>query len=282
LKALQKVRYWLYRVHFVLETDVNVLVAQLNRSATDLPGALVTRWIVYIRLFDFEVCHVPGNKHTAADGLSQRPCTESDDIDEANEVNIDDFIDAEINAFSVAPVVTDETERTERTERTDEIETDGMKNDDDAVLIQVKDNPEKKQKLRTPRKKYLDIIKENTNPETVFDEVMKQPVMIKLQDLLACSPMFTKLLFKDMTMPKEEISIPSVKIDSIGLCHQHQEKTYAAKTSKLSVKVDGTTTQTMLDTGAEVNIITCSAAEELRLPVQTDLLLALKAVSGDT
>ena len=73
LKALQKVRYWLYGVHFVLEMDANVLVAQLNRSATDLPGSLVTRWIAYIRLFDFEVRHVPGHKHTAADGLLRRP-----------------------------------------------------------------------------------------------------------------------------------------------------------------------------------------------------------------
>jgi hypothetical protein len=43
LKALRKVRYWLYRVKFTLETDASVLVAQLNRSATDLPRALVTR-----------------------------------------------------------------------------------------------------------------------------------------------------------------------------------------------------------------------------------------------
>jgi len=98
-KALRKVRYWLYRVKFTLETDASVLVAQLNQSATNLPRALVTRWIAYIRLFDFTVRHVPGTKHTAVDGLSRRPCTESDDIDEANEVDIDDFIDAELNAF---------------------------------------------------------------------------------------------------------------------------------------------------------------------------------------
>ena len=66
----------------MLEMDVNVLVAQLNQSATDLPGSLVMRWIAYIRLFDFEVRHVPGKKHTAADGLSRRPCMESDDVDE--------------------------------------------------------------------------------------------------------------------------------------------------------------------------------------------------------
>ena len=82
----------------------------MNRSATDLPGALVTRWIAYIRLFDFVVRHVPGNKHTAADGLSRRPRTESDDIDEENEVDIDDFIDAEINAFRVAPITADDNE----------------------------------------------------------------------------------------------------------------------------------------------------------------------------
>ncbi len=45
LKALKKVRYWLYGVRFVLETDARVLVAQLNQSGTDLPGALITRWI---------------------------------------------------------------------------------------------------------------------------------------------------------------------------------------------------------------------------------------------
>jgi hypothetical protein len=37
----------------------------------------------------------------------------------------------------------------------------------------------------------------------------------------------------------------------------------------------------MLDTGAKVNVITKAAANELGLLVYTDLLLALKAVSGD-
>jgi hypothetical protein len=38
----------------------------------------------------------------------------------------------------------------------------------------------------------------------------------------------------------------------------------------------------MLDTRAKVNVITRAAVDKLRLPVCTDLLLALKAVSGDT
>jgi hypothetical protein len=38
----------------------------------------------------------------------------------------------------------------------------------------------------------------------------------------------------------------------------------------------------MLDTRAKVNVITRAAMDKLRLPVRTDLLLALKVVSGDT
>jgi hypothetical protein len=79
-------------------------VAQLNRSTIDLLSALVTRWIAYIRLFDFKVRYFPRNKHIVADGLSQRPRTDSNDIDEEHEVDIDDFINAKLNAFSVAPI----------------------------------------------------------------------------------------------------------------------------------------------------------------------------------
>jgi hypothetical protein len=104
LKAFKKFRSWLYGVRFILEVDANVLAAQLNRSGTDLPSALLTRWLAWIRLFDFEVRHVPGNKHTAADGLSRKPRTASDDIDEMYEEDIDDFIAAELNTLSIRPV----------------------------------------------------------------------------------------------------------------------------------------------------------------------------------
>ena len=41
LKALKKVHSWLYSVKFILETDTNVLVVQLNGTASDLPGSLL-------------------------------------------------------------------------------------------------------------------------------------------------------------------------------------------------------------------------------------------------
>ena len=52
--------------------------------------------------------YVPRTKHTAADGLSWRPQTELDDINKANEVDIKDFIDAKLNAFSMVLVVVEE------------------------------------------------------------------------------------------------------------------------------------------------------------------------------
>jgi RNase H-like domain found in reverse transcriptase/Integrase zinc binding domain len=103
LKAIKKMRSHLIGVHFVLETDAAVLVAQLNKAATDLPGALLTRWIAWMRLFDFEVKFIPGKKNTAADGLSRKKRTPSDDVDDACEVDIDDWIALELNAVAAVP-----------------------------------------------------------------------------------------------------------------------------------------------------------------------------------
>lgn len=100
LKALKKVRYWLYGVRFTIELDASTLVAQLNRSATDLPGALVTRWLAWIRLFDFDIRHVPGRQYGAPDGLSRRPRSPSDDYNKANDQDIDD---ARLHAVRVRP-----------------------------------------------------------------------------------------------------------------------------------------------------------------------------------
>ena len=66
-----------------------MLVAQLNRAATDHLGALITRWLAWIRLFDFEVRHVPRKQYTAADALSRR-LRHPDDTGFNEEEDIDD------------------------------------------------------------------------------------------------------------------------------------------------------------------------------------------------
>ena len=44
--------------------------------------------------------------------MSRRPCTESDDTDESVEVDIDDFIEAELNSLQITPLSVEE-ERSE-------------------------------------------------------------------------------------------------------------------------------------------------------------------------
>ena len=110
LKALKRFKAWVYGVSFVLEVDAKVLAAQLNRSGTDLPGALVTKWLAWIHLFDFKIRHVPDTKHTAADGLSRRPRSKSDDEDERFVQDIDAFIDADLDRIYVRPLAIEDDE----------------------------------------------------------------------------------------------------------------------------------------------------------------------------
>jgi hypothetical protein len=51
---------------------------------------------------------VLGTKYIVANKLSQRPQTESDNINKANKVDINDFINTELNTFSVALVVVED------------------------------------------------------------------------------------------------------------------------------------------------------------------------------
>ena len=88
-------------MRFIIEIDVNILIAQFNRSAVDLSEALRIRWLTWIRLFNFDVRHVLGKRHTAADELSRRSRELSNDIDEVHEKNIDNFIDDQFNCVRI-------------------------------------------------------------------------------------------------------------------------------------------------------------------------------------
>jgi hypothetical protein len=104
LKALKKMRSYLTGVHFILETDAAVLVDQLRGAASDLPSALLTRWVAWMQLFDFEVRHIPGTKNTAADGLSRRARHPSDDVDDALQEDIDEWVLAQMDPLQINKV----------------------------------------------------------------------------------------------------------------------------------------------------------------------------------
>jgi hypothetical protein len=61
----------------VVEMDAKFIKGMLNSPALH-PNDAINRWISAILLFDFELVHVPADKHTGADGLSRRPNAPSD------------------------------------------------------------------------------------------------------------------------------------------------------------------------------------------------------------
>jgi len=70
IKALKKLRFWLFGRYFTVVRDSQTLVWLLNQPPNDLPNAMIMRWLAYARLFDFDVKHIKGNKNSVADGLS--------------------------------------------------------------------------------------------------------------------------------------------------------------------------------------------------------------------
>jgi transposase InsO family protein len=96
LKALKKFRFWLFGRHFQVETDSQTLVWLLNQPPNDLPNAMMTRWLAYIRLFDFTPRHIPGKRNSVADGLSRRGAAPEDDDEDDD---IDSFFDAKLYAI---------------------------------------------------------------------------------------------------------------------------------------------------------------------------------------
>jgi hypothetical protein len=101
LKTLKKVRYYLYDCKFILKIDARVLIDQLNRSSTNLSSALITHWIAWIRLFDFDVRHVSEDKHTAIDDLFKKLSSSVNIAEIEIEENINDWIKAQMNCVRV-------------------------------------------------------------------------------------------------------------------------------------------------------------------------------------
>jgi len=91
-------RNYVHGVRFIVETDAHKLQHQLNLPANGLPGALLTSWMVWIRLFNFDGKHVPGRVNEGSDGLSWQPRgeeepepEEEDDVKETIETSLQEI-----------------------------------------------------------------------------------------------------------------------------------------------------------------------------------------------
>ena len=72
--------------NLVVEVDARFIKGMLNNPDIQ-PNATINRWIAGILLFDFKLVHVPGERHSGADGLSRRHWVEEDPEEEDDEEN---------------------------------------------------------------------------------------------------------------------------------------------------------------------------------------------------
>lgn len=76
-----------------VESDAKYIKGMLSNPDIQ-PNATINRWIAGILLFDFRLVHIPGTKHTIADGLSRRPPAPSDPVEDSD---AEDWIDVANN-----------------------------------------------------------------------------------------------------------------------------------------------------------------------------------------
>ena len=94
-RALRHWRLFLFNIRrLILEVDAKYIKEMLNNPDLQ-PNATINRWIQGILLFDFELQHVPADKHRGPDALSRKEPTE-EDWNEVKEWEHDEAITEEL------------------------------------------------------------------------------------------------------------------------------------------------------------------------------------------
>jgi hypothetical protein len=77
--------------HLIVEVDAKSIGGMLNRTEIS-PDVILNKWTLGVLQFDFELVHVPGQKHLGPDALSRRRYT-SDDEDESEYSDPEEWLD---------------------------------------------------------------------------------------------------------------------------------------------------------------------------------------------
>jgi hypothetical protein len=96
-RALKELRHRIWGIYFRIEVDAKFLLEMIH--APELPNAPMTCWLLYIQLFDFDLVHIPAEKHKVPDGLSRRKQSPLN----SDESDAEAYLDSFIGASSIIP-----------------------------------------------------------------------------------------------------------------------------------------------------------------------------------
>ena len=99
LLTLKKFQLYIYRVQFIVETNAKTLITQLQRSATNLLEALITRQLALLNIQDFNIVYIAKKKNIVANALLRRLELEGQELPTKPKEDVEDFINAHLNAL---------------------------------------------------------------------------------------------------------------------------------------------------------------------------------------
>ena len=91
MRALRAVRIYIIGAkQLTVEVDAKYIKGMINNPDVQ-PNATINRWIQGILLFDFELIHVPAERHKGPDALSRKELGEGEVIDEEDDSWLDNI-----------------------------------------------------------------------------------------------------------------------------------------------------------------------------------------------
>ena len=105
-------------------------------------------------------------------------------------------------------------------------------------------------------------------------------ISLSFEDMVRMSPVFAKYLRGITARPKSKASSPpAARVNSLGV-GQDDERLYVAKTPRAVIRLNGELCKALIDTGAEINVMTEEARDRCNLPIRMEPNLRLISHTG--
>jgi hypothetical protein len=163
---------------------------------------------------------------------------------------------------------------------------------EDVVTVQPA-APAKPSKEKTPKTSLKKMLAGRTDPKGLVERMLDQTTAITWAELISLSPDFRKILFGSFDDPNvsanqtieaqtnsmsAQVEIEDDFADERG--HVDSAPLYMAATPTAPVKINGQDVPALVDSGAEVSVISSDLQQKLQLPVSHTVIVTMSGATG--